>query len=879
VSSTRRHDLELMSSARSDAMMRQSAGWLALSIITAGVANFFYSIVLTWLLPPRDYSAFASGQALLLVCGTASTASVTWVLARLISRGSTALSRQAALSFAVMMSLTQGLVAALVAGLVAFGFLGGWFPWVVGLAAVAIFQAATAVGFLQGTERFSRIAMLRVGEVVLKIAAGFGLIRLGAGAAGAMAGFAIGALLVFVVGMGRAIKQIRFRLEWLLDRENWAQMLGLAAIQTTVALLTNLDLILAGLMVHDTGYLSGYQVSVMLSRIPIFLATAVSMPVFTRLTASRALGVPVVKGSLSLFVRSTLPVALAIGTLPLPLASIFLPGHYPARVEAFLPYTATAGILAAATNLLSTYFQAQSRFANCFWLLATGLVVDGLAIIAGFRIAGPTGLAVGSVIGQLTTTVLLLASVVRIWGRWVLPARPVMLSALASAPLLALRPVSWLWFGYGMALALFTAWSTFWRGRVTKASKTTLSDSLDFDLPTGGVPLMVPAQPSRLLRIYLLTSHPVAPPWNGSEKNMARDLLDAEMPDVEYTFIGESSDKTAWPKQHRRRALRFATGAPTRREMLYLYGHLLVDKYEGDLVHTIITFGPSAISESALLALRLLRRHPIVATCPSGNYLPLRLLRRAEAVIAVSRYTQAKLHAAGVPNVHHIPPGVDLARFQPKPDTEAKAALQVGPGPALLFAGHYDGGGGVEAALELLRRVKSSLPSAYLLLAMRGHANQDLVYASANMRARAASLGVLDSIVELGPEADMPLALQASTAVIFQPRRMGAKIDLPLTLLEALASGRPIIVSTLPTLTEIADGSPAVMVAEKPDEAVAEHVRRLACDPAYQLMCSAAARRLAETRYSVAPMTAAYAAVYRQTLRHTAGLLVSSDDS
>ena len=47
---------------------------------------------------------------------------------------------------------------------------------------------------------------------------------------------------------------------------------------------------------------------------------------------------------------------------------------YPSAVEAVVPFTAAAGALAATTNLLSTFFQAERRFRSCYLALALGLV-------------------------------------------------------------------------------------------------------------------------------------------------------------------------------------------------------------------------------------------------------------------------------------------------------------------------------------------------------------------------------------------------------------------------------------------------------------------------------------------------------------------------
>jgi glycosyltransferase involved in cell wall biosynthesis len=87
-----------------------------------------------------------------------------------------------------------------------------------------------------------------------------------------------------------------------------------------------------------------------------------------------------------------------------------------------------------------------------------------------------------------------------------------------------------------------------------------------------------------------------------------------------------------------------------------------------------------------------------------------------------------------------------------------------------------------------------------------------------------------------------------------------------MVLLEALASGRPIIVSPVDALPELADGSPAVTICQPGDRAGLEAAGRLLDSEAAFEDGSAAARRLAERRYSATAMAAAYSRLYARVL-------------
>src|SRR5207253_2071195 len=131
-----------------------------------------------------------------------------------------------------------------------------------------------------------------------------------------------------------------------------------------------------------------------------------------------------------------------------------------------------------------------------------------------------------------------------------------------------------------------------------------------------------------------------------------------------------------------RRELRFATHVPTAREQLRVLSCICRERAEVELVHLVVTFGPSRLKEAALCSLPLLRRHPVVLTCPNASYLPPGLLARAAAVVALSRQTEERLRQMGLGDVHRIPPGIDLERFRPGPEAAAQQALGLPPAPS-----------------------------------------------------------------------------------------------------------------------------------------------------------------------------------------------------
>jgi glycosyltransferase involved in cell wall biosynthesis len=363
-------------------------------------------------------------------------------------------------------------------------------------------------------------------------------------------------------------------------------------------------------------------------------------------------------------------------------------------------------------------------------------------------------------------------------------------------------------------------------------------------------------------KVLLLTSHPVAPPWNSGDKNLARTLILGDS-GVRYTFVGDRIDPTPWPPHHERAPLNFRSTTPTTREKGRIVRWLALHPPHVDLIHAVITFQGNLLTQRLLMALPALRRRPLLLTCPSGELLPNEVLRRARATVVLSRRTQKVLRERGMDDVHLIPPGVDLRRFHPEAQAGAAAMLGLEPRPTILFAGHHDRGGGLDAALTVAGLLKQRVPDLRLLVGMRLRPGEDPAERGREMRDQAEARGIGgDSLVELGAMANMRAAILASAAVVFQPTVLGMKMELPMTLLEALACGRPVVISPLAPLDELLDSSPAVTCGDPDDDSVVAHLERLVGDPGYFTRCSQAARELAEDRYSADTMVSRYAELY-----------------
>ena len=358
--------------------------------------NYAFALALLWILPSRDYAVVASVTALLLVFGTVAGASAPWVLAREIAMARTdAYRRQRALAFASVLAFGQAFAAALVCATIVASYAAWQATLTACSAAVIIFIAAAAVGYLQGIERFNLIFLLRIAEVVVKVAAGVILVKLGMGAWGAISGFAFGALVVFlgaifymredVLSAWRSRRQVWIRTA-IIDRRLWTSARGIIGIQAGTAIIAGLDPIIASIILSGSRHLANYQVVQILGRIPFYIASSLAIIVFPRMARLRALQSRTVASSLHVWIRVCGAAAVVVATLPDPILVHILPARY-GSVIILLPWAALTGLALGGINLVTTYWQAVGKCKSAVVVLIAACLLsctcDVLALLGG----------------------------------------------------------------------------------------------------------------------------------------------------------------------------------------------------------------------------------------------------------------------------------------------------------------------------------------------------------------------------------------------------------------------------------------------------------------------------------------------------------------
>lgn len=129
-------------------------------------------------------------------------------------------------------------------------------------------------------------------------------------------------------------------------------------------------------------------------------------------------------------------------------------------------------------------------------------------------------------------------------------------------------------------------------------------------------------------------------------------------------------------------------------------------------------------------------------------------------------------------------------------------------------------------------------------------------------------MGLRDSVKMLGEQRDVPALLSRLAVVVNSSEREG----LPLSLLEAMAAGVPVVATDVGGNREIVrDGETGILVPPEDHEALARGICRLLREPGAAKGMAGKARSLVEEKHSIDAASKKYEDLYREVCEEKAG--------
>ena len=239
--------------------------------------------------------------------------------------------------------------------------------------------------------------------------------------------------------------------------------------------------------------------------------------------------------------------------------------------------------------------------------------------------------------------------------------------------------------------------------------------------------------------------------------------------------------------------------------------------------------------------------------------------RLTDMTVAISQSVRQALLQAGTrpPKVRIIPDGVDPSSFENKDPQPWRQKLGIDEkSPVIGFIGSLIKKKGIEVLLRAGPTILEKHPSCRFLVVGEGPLQSHLEQV-------VTTLGTTNSVIFTGRQTDIPGMLAAMDVFVLPSLQEG----LGVSVLEAMAAGRPIVASRVGGLPEsVLQGETGFLF--KPEDAgeLAESLLTLLDDPEMCARFGQAGKKRVATHFSSTKMALQYEALYRELLGPKQGL-------
>ncbi len=237
------------------------------------------------------------------------------------------------------------------------------------------------------------------------------------------------------------------------------------------------------------------------------------------------------------------------------------------------------------------------------------------------------------------------------------------------------------------------------------------------------------------------------------------------------------------------------------------------------------------------------------------------LARRTDGLVAVSEAVKADIaryDRIAPAKIAVIPNGVDTAAIARGDRTRARRSLGISSDAQVIGAvGRLVGQKGHRYLVEALGGMKDTHPKAIVLLVGDGELQGEL-------EDIARDFGIAERVVFAGMRRDVPDML-AAMDIYAMPSLWEGMSN---ALIEAMASGRPIVASAIPSFADVlVDGADALIVPPSDARALGDAISALLDDVALSRRLGDAAALKAEVQYSIRATVERYVGLYTSILQ------------
>ena len=367
------------------------------------------------------------------------------------------------------------------------------------------------------------------------------------------------------------------------------------------------------------------------------------------------------------------------------------------------------------------------------------------------------------------------------------------------------------------------------------------------------------------MKKVLFITRPISPPWDEASKNFAFFLA---------KNLADKLDFTLLTKGHVEELPEKVTQLPiyTSNEMsMSLWQKAKILKVakkrdEFDLIHFMLTPAKlNSLGFKFFFGKGKAKTVQTVATLREDLFSEndFKKILFADRIVTYSDYAKDKLQEMGFDNVTRIYPGIDIERYTPQ-SKDAQTMEHFGIKESdfvITYPGEYVRLGATDDLVSIIPELVEQIPNLKFVFANRVKNEKDARKKEEAVE-KLERVGMLGHVVFTDTFSDMPKIYNMSDIILFPVQNMHGKFDVPLAVIEAFASAKPVIISDLPVLSEFASNNNSVIIPKGDKAALCREIFSLEKDAGRRERIGSAACAFARENFNISDVAAKYENLY-----------------
>ncbi|MFA6635559.1 MAG: glycosyltransferase family 4 protein [Candidatus Omnitrophota bacterium] len=374
------------------------------------------------------------------------------------------------------------------------------------------------------------------------------------------------------------------------------------------------------------------------------------------------------------------------------------------------------------------------------------------------------------------------------------------------------------------------------------------------------------------MNIFTLTMTPINPPHDDAAKNIVLDVA-KRLKDRRFFFISSFFDRDFTHEDNiyffRSPFQRTGKHKMPRFQKLYAALCILVNIRNIEVLQFFVTPQPYfsrffrwLIKKTSKKSIQII---PSIYTLQNKNEAEdIPGLFFGDNVVVYSDFTRDKLKGMGVRNVTRIYPGIDTGKFSEGHERREDDTFKVlYPGTYKTLRNAYS----FQKFIAIVHKVMEAMENVNFVMACRIRTKEDIVL-EAGFKEACEGSGVLGNFTFLNTIEDMPsLFRSCDLGIMPMCRATGGVLEIPMVLLEAASSFKPVIYGNVPPMSELSDRSLGIMLSDSSPESYADQIIQLLRDREAARLVGSRSRKAVLEHFNVDDMADRYEELYRSLER------------